>query len=279
MVAETTNFISVSRACKNKNLSVRKVLDYLTANDIIPKTHKKKEFIIENPFAIISTGDTLRIIEDEFISYLEDDDALYDLSFNDETTDLLDMVDDIDIRFRRIKEETKGEKLCFIDAEFKDGDYHEIGYEIVLDGKVIEKDYFLESKHFKKMLKKDKTHRYDRLREHGREMKIMHRKHINRIMKEKLDDVKFIIAHNAYGERNILSKNRMHYDKSKYICTAKITKDFVLGQSPSLRELVDYYKLKYDSHFTHYAFEDARMAKDVFFKLIEDHDRRKENNG
>jgi hypothetical protein len=264
-----TDFISVSRACKNKNLSVRKVLDYLTANDIIPKAHKKKEFLVYDPINIISTGDTLRIIEEQFISYLEDDDAIYDLSFNDETTELLDMVEDPEIRFRRISEATAGKKIAFIDAEFKDGNYHEISYEIVVDGVVIESDYFLESKHFKKMLKKDKTHRHTRLKEHGRYHKIIHRKHINRILKEKLNDVEFIIAHNAYGERNILAKNRLNFDKSKFICTSKMTNGFILGHSPSLMEIVEFYKLGYDSHFTHYAFEDTAMARKAFYRMIE----------
>jgi hypothetical protein len=269
-MVESTDFISVSRACKNKNLSVRKVLDYLTDNDIIPKSHKKKEFIIKTPFDIISTGNTLRINEDQFISYLEDDDAIYDLSFNDETTELLDMVVDPEIRFKRIMEEIEGEKICFIDAEFKDGNYHEIAYEIVIDGEVIESEYFLDLKHYKQMHKKDKTSRYDRLKEHGRDFKVIHRKHINRILKNKLKDVKFIVAHNAYGERNILARNRLRYDKSKFLCTSKVSNDFVLNHSPSLMEMIEYYKLGYDSHFTHYAFEDTAMARKVFYRMIED---------
>jgi len=270
----TTNFISVSRACKNKNLSVKKVLDYLTANHIIPKSHKKKEFLVHDPIKIISTGNTLKIIEDQFISYLEDDDAIYDLSFNDETTELLDMVECPEIRFRRISEAVSGEPIAFIDAEFKDGNYHEIGYEIVVDGKVIEKDYFLERKHFKKMLKKEKTSRYQRLDMYGRSYKIINRKHINRILKKKLKDVKFIVAHNAYGERNILLKNGLNFDKAKYICTSKMTNNFILTKSPSLMDIVEHYKLGYDSHFTHYAFEDTSMARKAFYRMI-DHAKEK----
>ena len=274
MVA-TSDFISVSRACKNKNLSVKKVLDYLTANSIIPKSHKKKEFKVHDPIKIISTGDTLKIIEEQFISYLEDDDAIYDLSFNDETTEILDMVEDPALRFKRINEAVQGEKIAFIDAEFKDGNYHEISYEIVQDGKVIEKDYFLERKHFKKMLKKSKTSRYKRLDVHGRSYKIMHRKHINRILKKHLKNVKFIVAHNAYGERNILLRNGLVFEKSKFLCTSKMSNGFILGEnSPSLMELIEHYKLGYDSHFTHYAFEDTRMARKAFYRMIDDaHDK------
>lgn len=271
----TTNFVSVSRACKNQNLSVKKVINYLTAKSIIPNIKHNQEFKINTPITIIATGTTLKIIEEQFMSYLEDDDAVYDLSFNDETTDVLDMIGDTSTRFRRIKEEIAGEKVCFIDAEFKAGNYHEIGYEIVLDGVVVEKEYFLESKHFKKMLKQDKMNRYDRLNNHNIQYKIMHRKHINRFLKKRLQECKYIVAHNAYGERNILSKNGLHFNKSKYICTSKLSNGFVLSPSPSLMEIVEHYKLTYDSYFTHYAFEDARMARKVFFKLIEDSERLK----
>jgi len=271
------DYISVSRACKNKNLSVKKVLDYLTANSLIPKAHKKQEFIIHKPIEIISTGDTLKIIEDQFISYLEKDNALYDLSFNDETTDVMDMVVDVDIRFKRLQEEIKGEKLCFIDAEFKDGNYHEIAYEIVVDGVVIEKDYIMERNHYINMVKKGKTIRYDRLKSFGKTYKVLQRKHINRILKTKLKDVKYIIAHNAYGERNILTKNGMQYEKAKYICTSKLSDHFVLGYSPSLKGIIEHYKLPYDSHFMHYAFEDTRMAKEVFYRMIEDYNERQQN--
>ena len=201
---------------------------------------------------------------------MEGDNALYDLSFNDENTELLDMIDDPQIMYERVSKEIKGQKIAFIDAEFKDGDYHEIAYEIVVDGVVIEEDYMLESKHYKRMLKKDKTNRYKRLKEYGRNFKVMHRKHINRILKTKLKDVKFILAHNAYGERNILKKNGINFEKSKYICTAKVASTFILGQSPSLMEVNEFYKLPYDSHFTHYAFEDTSMARKVFHKMLEE---------
>lgn len=95
MVTDRTNFISLSKACKNKNLSVRKVLDDLITNSIIPITLKHKKFNISKPIKIISNGDTLKIIEDQFISYLEENYTLYDLSFNDESTDVMDMIDDI----------------------------------------------------------------------------------------------------------------------------------------------------------------------------------------
>lgn len=165
--------------------------------------------------------------------------------------------------------------MRFIDAEFKDGNYHEIAYEIVVDGVVIEKDYIMERKHYKDMVKKVKTDRYDRLKSFGKTYKVLYRKHINRILKDKLKDVKYIITHNAYGERNILRKNGIHYEKAKYICTSKISNQFVLKCSPSLREMINHYKLKYDSHFLHYAFEDARMTKEVFYSMIEDFNTRK----
>lgn len=269
MVSEK-KFISMSRACKNKNLSVRKVLEYLTMNAIIPKQHNKQGFLVDQPIDIISTGDTLKIIEDQFISYLEDGSVLESLMYNDETTDLLDSIENPEIRFRRISEAVKGVKIAFIDAEFKDGNYHEIGYEIVIDGDVVDKGYFLESTNFKKMLKKDKLRRFNRLKEHKKTFRIMHRKHINRLLKEKLKDVKYIVAHNAYGERNVLKKNGMKFDKTKFLCTSKMTNDFVLGHSPALMELVDYYKIKYDSYFTHYAFEDTANDRKVFYKMLDD---------
>jgi len=46
------------------------------------------------------------------LSYIEKDDMLYTLSYNDETTDWLDTIEDPNIKFTRIIDAIKGEKIA-----------------------------------------------------------------------------------------------------------------------------------------------------------------------
>jgi len=49
-----------------------------------------------------------------------------------------------------------------------------------------------------------------------------------------------------------------------------MAKDFVGHLSPSLTDLVLHYKLPHNSYFFHYAHEDTRLAREVFFAMLDD---------
>lgn len=269
---DTTGYISVSKACSMKDYSVKKVLTFLADRKVIPKESQRKGaiFHLSDDINIISTGESLKVKADEFFEYLEREADLSDLAYTDYNKEILDMVNNPKIRFDRIRA-IKNKRLIFIDAEFKEGNYHEIAWEIWDGGELVEKRYLLEKAHFLKRLKSLKEYsRYNRLKKHEHSFEILTRKHINRILKTTLKSVDFIIAHNAYGERNILIKNGMWYEKSKYLCTSKMSEDFIGRRSPSLMDLINHYGIKYDSHFTHYAHEDARMTAKVFFNMIDE---------
>ncbi len=273
---DTTDYMSVSKACSIKDYSVKKVLTFLADKKVIPKESQRKGMIFEmnNGIDIISTGESLKVKQDQFYDYLDREADLSDLAYTDYNKEILDMVADPKIRFDRIRE-IKNKRLMFIDAEFKEGNYHEIAWELWEGGKLIEKRYILEKAHFLKRLKNLKEYsRYTRLKKHNQHCEILPRKQINYILKGLLKTVDFIIAHNAYGERNILIKNGMWYEKAKYLCTSKMSENFIGRQSPSLMDLVNYYAIKYDSHFTHYAHEDARMTAMVFFQMIDDAEKK-----
>lgn len=275
----TDDYISVSKACKIRNMSVKKVLCFLADKNVIPKEsqRKNKVFEFDNGLKIISTGESLKVSKTEFFEYLDSNADISDLTYTDENMDLLDSINDIEVRFRRINE-ISHKRLMFIDAEFKEGDYHEIAWEIVEDGELVESEYILERKHFMKKVNSPTDYkRYNRLKRYKQPFDVLTRKQINRKLKEALVDVDYIIAHNAYGERNVLTKNGMFFEKTKYLCTSKMAKDFVCQLSPSLLDLVHHYKLPHESHFFHYAHEDTRLARLVFFSMLEDaNDRFKE---
>lgn len=270
MVSE---FISVSKACKNRKLSVKKVLEYLSTHKMIPKPSQRKNLSFvgnSDELQIISNGTSIRVIESEFNEYITEKDIVNDLAYTDDNKEVLDMIESPKIRFSRINDVKDG-RLMFIDAEFKEGNYHELAYEITENGKVIESRYMLVRENFAKSIKRHRENqRVKRLKTYKQPFEIVPRKHINRALKKLLRTVDYVIAHNAYGERNILIKNGMKYDKQKFICTSKMSSGFIFDRPPSLLELNDHYRLKYDSHFTHYASEDTAMARRLFFRMIDD---------
>jgi len=267
------DYISISKACKIGNMSVKKVLTFLAKKEIIPKQSQRKNKLFEanNGLKVISNGKSLVVEKQEFFDYLNENASGCDLVYTDENTDILDIIENPKVRFRRLEEAIKDKTLVFIDAEFKEGNYHEIAWEKVRNGVLIEKRYILERKHFMKKLKSPvEFKRYNRLKKYNQHFEIKTRKQINKELKKSLEDMDFIIAHNAYGERNVLITNGMYYEKSRYLCTSKLAKNFVGHLSPSLKDLVFNYKLPHNSHFFHYAHEDAKLAKDVFYAMIND---------
>jgi len=269
---DLTGYVSISKACSKKNYSVKKVLTYLADNRIIPKESQRKGaiFHLSDKINIVSTGESLKVIADEFYDFLDKEADISDLAYTDYNKELLDSVTSPKIRFDRIAA-IQHKRIIFIDAEFKEGNYHEIAWEIWEDGILVEQQYILERAHFQKRLKNlSKYGRYDRLKKYNQTVAIKTRKEINYLLKRVLKSVDYIVAHNAYGERNALITNGMWYEKSKFLCTSKMSENFISRSSPSLMDLVNHYKLKYNSHFTHYAHEDTRLTAEVFFAKIED---------
>jgi len=265
-------YVSISRACSKKNYSVKKVLTYLADNGIIPKESQRKGaiFHLSEKLNIISTGESLKVKPNEFYEFMGKEADISDLTYTDYNKELLDSVVSPKIRFDRIAA-IQNKRIIFIDAEFKEGNYHEIAWELWEDGKLVEKQYILERAHFMKRIRNlSKYSRYDRLKKYNQPVAIKTRKEINYLLKTVLRTVDYIVAHNAYGERNALITNGMWYEKAKFLCTSKISENFIARSSPSLMDLVNIYKLKYNSHFTHYAHEDTRLTALVFFAMIAD---------
>ncbi len=267
-----TDYVSVSRACKIRNMSVKKVMTFLADKKVIPKEAQRKNKIFEsdNGVKVISDGNSLKVNQDEFFKYLDTYAEADDLCYTDENMDLLDSVVNPKIRFQRI-EDIRNKRLIFIDAEFKEGNYHEIAWEVFENGVLVESDYILERKHFlQKFNSPAEYKRLTRLKRYNQSFEVKTRKQINRILRKVLNGVDFIIAHNAYGERNALIKNGMKFEKTQFLCTSKMARNFVGKLSPALTDLVLHYKLQHHSHFFHYAHEDTRLAREVFFAMLDD---------
>ena len=272
ILEDIDDYISISKACSKKNYSVKKVLTYLADNKIIPKESQRKGaiFHLSDKINIISTGESLKVKAEEFYDFLDKEADISELAYTDYNKELLDAVTSTEIRFDRISKIKDG-RIIFIDAEFKEGNYHEIAWELWENGKLIEKQYILEKAHFMKRIRRlSKYGRYDRLKQYKQSFAIKTRKEINYMLKRLLKTVDYIVAHNAYGERNALITNGMWYEKSKFLCTSKMSEDFISRHSPSLMDLVKHYKIKYNSHFIHYAHEDTRLTAIVFFAMIKD---------
>lgn len=274
IIANPMEYISVSKVCNKQKLSVKRVLGFLSSNGVIPKRSQRyqKEFVCNNGIVVISTGDSLRVIEDDLMNFLVEKGGLQKVLFKDELNEMFDTIEDPKFRFEKISEVSNG-RLAFIDAEFRNGNYHEVAWEIREAGKVVEKHYYFVREEYIKKFKGPKTTtnygKVDRLQEYNQPYTILSRKHINRIMKESLRSVDYIVAHNAYGERQMLVKNGIKFEKSKYLCTSKMALGYIYDRSPSLGELVEYYGVNMNSCFAHFAHEDARVAAEVFYKMIE----------
>ncbi len=205
------------------------------------------------------------------MDFLSEKGGLQKVLFMDELNEMLDTIEDPKFRFEKISAVANG-RLAFIDAEFRNGNYHEVAWEIREAGKVVEKHYYIVREDYIKKFKGPKTStnygKIDRLQEYKQSYTIMSRKHINRIMKNSLRTVDYIVAHNAYGERQMLVKNGIKFEKSKYLCTSKMALGHTHFRMPSLAELVEYYGVSMNSNFAHYAHEDARAAAEVFYTMV-----------
>ena len=266
------DYITLSKACAIKHYSVKKVLTFLAEHKVIPKESQRKNalFHYNKYLNIISTGSNLKVIKTELFDYLDREATIEELTYTDQNIEILDKIVDLKIRFERINK-IRNKRLCFIDAEFKNGNYHELAWEIWENGVCIEKRYVLERAHFLKKLKSPfEDERFKRLKDHNQSVEILTRKTINKILKNDLSTTDYIVAHNAGGERNMLINNGMWIDKTKFLCTSKMSTNFVAREQPALIDLVNHYHLPYDSHFVHYAHEDTAMTSKVFFAMLDD---------
>lgn len=271
IISNPMEYVSVSKVCNKQKLSVKRVLGFLSNSGVIPKRSQRyqKKFVSNNGIVVISTGDSLRVIEQDLMTFLTEKGAMPKVLFVDELNEMLDTIEDPKFRFEKISEIANG-RLAFIDAEFKNGNYHEVAWEIRENGVVVDKQYFIVREDFMRGLKSNRGNiKIDRLNEFKQNYTILGRKHINRIMKEAMRSVDYIVAHNAYGERNILTKNGIKFEKSKYLCTSKMALGYIYDRMPSLNELVDYYDVAMNTTFAHYAHEDARAAAEVFYTMVE----------
>lgn len=277
MNADATEFLAVSKICNRQNLSVKLVLSFLSDSGVIPVKGKRheKEFVRRKGLDVHSTGDSLRLIEDDLMRYLDKKGVLPTVSLIDELNVLHDTIEDPKFRFEQISKVVHS-RIAFIDAEFKDGNYHEVAWEIREDGKVVDKKYFIVREEYMKKVKivDDKVIqpiRIRKLQEANYPFVVTLRKHINRIMKNDMKSVDRIVAHGAQGERNMLIQNGIRFKKSKFLCTSNMMVGYVYDRQkmPSLNDLVAYYGIPVNSNFLHYAHEDARVAAEVFYTIIE----------
>lgn len=271
MSVDDMEFISVSKICNRRKLSVKRVLDFLSTNEVIPKRSQRinRKFTSNNGMVVVSTGDSLRVVEDDLMNYLDENKALKYVSFDDTLNELYDTIEDPKYRFERISNISDG-RIAFIDAEFRNGNYHEVAWEIREKGKVVDKKYFIVKEDFLKKFKKlSNSPRINHLNDLKQSFEIISRKHINRIMKYDMRSVDYIVAHNAYGERTMLVNNGIKLEKSRFLCTSKMSLGYIYDRMPSLIELVEHYGISVNSNLIHYAHEDARVAAEVFYKMIE----------
>lgn len=247
-------------------------MTFLIDKNVIPEEAQRKNKVFEsnNGIKVISSGNILRVHQGDFFEYLDKNAVEEDLIYTDENMDLLDHIRSPKIRFRRI-EEVRNKRLVFIDAEFKEGNYHEIAWEVFENGVLVESNYILERRHFMtKFNSPTEYKRLTRLKRYNQSFEVKTRSQINRLLRKILNDVDFIIAHNAYCERNMLIKNGITILKNKFLCTSKMSNDFICKVSPSLIDVVHHYKLPHNSHFFHYSHEDTRLVREIFFAMLDD---------
>ena len=257
--------------CRERDWSFKKVFDFLVDEDIIVKYNDELREL-STPFDLVQQGSTISMVPESADRFLQQFDGEFRIPFKDVV--LIDSIKTPALRFKRLQEEIQNKKILFIDVEMVEGNYYEIAWELWFKNEMQDSAYFVERKH---LLKRKDTPKWKKklkiLHENKIRLEALPRKKINSLLKKIVEDTDFLIAHNAYSERYILNKNLKHkLPKGSFLCTAKLSRGLVNvnNYSPSLDDLVDYYKCHANRVCNHYANEDVKRTRKVFRSMLND---------
>lgn len=194
--------------------------------------------------------------------------------------------DDI-IRLKKLNEATT-KRLLFLDFEFVANQYYEVAFQIIENGKLIQKGYFFEEKALEQQFISEngqyncvnkivsKTNQLKNNKKNINKFDVLSRKKINFILSDILDNVDYMVAHHSNSELQVLKNNNIIIPKSKTICTDKLfisqmdklAKNGIKKSSMKLLDLLEFFDVKIDQSKLHYAYYDVEILKIVFFNIV-----------
>ena len=277
--------IRIDQYCIKHSIRTQSFVEFLIIENILFRVGDK---IHTNNKKIADIKDNKIYVDEKyFYHYLNDNDNYGKIVLNSNYQKPVHKIDDIQKRMKTLID-IADKKILFLDFEFVEYNYYEVGFEVFYKGKRINKGYFFESnvyennymfenKKFFKVKKINDKKRIIKNKKNFKEYTIESKKKINYILEQIVSDVDYIVAHQCESELKILKNNGIDIQNDKCICTATILQNIQLffdknGKIkliPSLKDLIELFKIKFDSSNLHFAFYDVVATRKVFFKIVE----------
>ncbi len=192
------------------------------------------------------------------------------------------------VRLKKLNEASK-KRLLFLDFEFVSNQYYEVAFQIIENGKLIQKGYFFEEKALEQQFISEngqynciskivrKTTQLNKNKKNINKFDILSRQKINYILSDILANVDYMVAHHINSELQVLKNNNIIIPKTKTICTDRLfisemntlTRNRIKKTSMKLTDILDFFELKIDPSKLHYAYYDVEILKIVFFNIVD----------
>lgn len=271
----------ISKFCNDNNFSTKKFISLLLEEGIFKQTDEineytgKYKFEVSNTFhyfgryALDDNGDVYLIInEKRMLNYLKQNEFMEMVQIKEEEKYFTHLRDNLIKKERFLK--IKNSKILFLDFESRNQLYSELGLILMINGKMIKEEYYIDSNVMKTEKYKKKYEKSKRLKV---ETTIDSKDKLNKKLLKYIEEVDIVIGHNVNSEKKILEKEGFDITDIEFICTEKFIEGFIdfhlekNVKSPNLIELAEFFKLKIERSFVHNAFYDALITKQVTEKL------------
>lgn len=282
-------FVLLTKFCKKHNFKTNNFIDFLIIDNFIFKINDdKNSFISNSKYVKIEKGIHIEI--NYFYKYINQNDIFNQMVITEKYQIPIYKIPDLNDRKRKIIE-VSSLRLLFLDFEFVNNQYYEVGFEVFQAGKRIHKGYFFEEEAYNhnymlhkgvfaplnKMQEKKKSINLNKKENKKVKVNLIKRNKINLILEDLIKKTDFMVVHNCSSELNILNENGIEISKEFCICTANLlnsikqfeTKDGKTKLQPSLLDLALFLNIKVDTSKLHYAYYDAEITRKCFFALVE----------
>lgn len=295
------DFHSLNKFCKKHNFKTNNFIDFLIIDKFITKIVEDDNEIFISHSKHIKIDKIILINVNFFYKYINKNDLFNQIVIIERYNLPIYKIPNFQDRKKKIIEISKL-RLLFLDFEFVNNQYYEVGFEVFHLGKRINKGYFFEEEAYKlnymshkgafsllnkmkekKVIISEKIEKNNTLilenKDDNKVTKatLVKRNKINLILEDLIDKTDFMVVHNCNSELNILKENGIEINKEFCVCTASLLKDIQefytkggkLKAQPSLKDLADFLNIKVNTAKLHYAYYDVEITRKCFYALVE----------